>query len=116
MTNDDAPAEPSTAPDAAPDRVKSSLRRLAGPTDAAVIEQADAAVDDLDTAAGFVEAVGLDRLAAAVEATDDPDRRERGERALAAFRRFRAAASGEAVHFHRGRGTDLRCDAEETSR
>ncbi|MEF8808741.1 hypothetical protein [Natronomonas sp.] len=96
--------------------VRTALARLAGPDDATVIEQADAAVDDLDAAAEFVQSVGLDRLAAAIEATDDPTRRERGERALEAFRRFRAAASREGVHFHRGRGTDLRGDGQGTDR
>ncbi|MFT4883052.1 MAG: hypothetical protein ACI8U4_000550 [Natronomonas sp.] len=104
------------ATDIDPGRVKASLCRLAGPDDATVIEQADAAVDDLQAAAEFVQSVGLDRLAAAIEATDDPTRRKRGERALEAFRRFRAAASGEGVHFHRGRGTDLRGGAKGTNR
>jgi hypothetical protein len=98
------------------DRVKASLRRLTDGDDATVIAWADAAVDDLDKAAAFVESVGLDRLEAAVEATDDPTHRKRGERAVEAFRRFRVAASGDAVHFHRGRGTDLRGGAKETNR
>jgi hypothetical protein len=96
--------------------VRTALSRLADPDDATVIARADAAVDDLEKAAAFVDSVGLDRLEAAVEATDDPTCRQRGQRALEAFRRFRAAASGEAVHFHCGRGTDLRRDAEESTR
>jgi hypothetical protein len=104
------------ATDVDTDRVKASLRRLADTDDATVIARADAAVDDLEKAAAFVDSVGLDRLEAATEATDDPTRRERGERALEAFRRFRAAASGDGVHFHPGRGTDLRRDAEESTR
>ncbi|QLD86650.1 hypothetical protein HWV23_13245 [Natronomonas halophila] len=98
------------------DRVKASLRRLTDTDDATVIARADAAIDDLDKAAAFVESVGLDRLEAAVEATEAPTRRETGERALEAFRRFRAAASGDGVHFHRGRGTDLRGGTEESTR
>lgn len=99
---------------ATPDaRVKASLRRLAG-DDEAVIERAAASTDRVADAAVFVDRVGLDRLAAAVEATDDPELEARGRRALAAFRRFRAAASGE-DHFRRGRGTDLRPDAEPPS-
>jgi hypothetical protein len=96
--------------------VRTALSRLAHPDDATVIARADAAVDDLEKAAAFVDSGGLDRLEAAIRATDDPTRREHGERALEAFRRFRAAASGEGVHFHRGRGTDLRGDAEESTR
>lgn len=96
--------------------VRAALSRLAGPDAAAIIEQADTAIDDIDAAAEFVDSVGLDRLAAAVKATDDPTRRETGERALEAFRRFRVAASGDGVHFHRGRGTDLRGGTKETNR
>lgn len=98
--------------------VKESLRRLAGIDDGSVIERADRAVDDLEAAAEFVDTVGITRLETAVRGVDDPDRRERGHRALEAFRRFRAAASDEdaGVHFHSGRGTDKRRDAEESTR
>jgi hypothetical protein len=99
---------------------KASLRRLAGPSDAAVVERAASAIEDVTAAAAFVDAVGLDRLEAAVSATDDPAVEARGRAALEAFERFRRAARpGDAEapgdpcdHFHRGRGTDLRCDAE----
>jgi len=96
----------------APERVKASLRRLAGPDDAEIVDRAAEATGDLEAAAAFVESVGLDGLRAAVEATDDPERRERGRRALAAFREFRAAASGAGGHFHPGRDTNLRRDDE----
>ncbi|MGM0715858.1 MAG: hypothetical protein ACQET5_01470 [Halobacteriota archaeon] len=97
-------------------RVKASLNRLAGPDAATVIERGAESVDDLGDAARFVDRCGLDQLAAAVDATDDPELGERGRRVLAAFRRFRRAAAGDASptddHFHRGRGTDLRADGE----
>lgn len=83
--------------------VKRALAALATRTDtarrpyAAVIEEADAARTDLRRAAGFVDAVGLDRLADAVEAAEragDPDAAERGRAALDAYREFRRAAEG----------------------
>ena len=101
-------SDPPAPPD--PDGVKASLRLLADGDDRVVIERADAATRDLDAAAEFVETTGLDELAAAVESVDDPDLAERGDRALSAFRRFRAAAAGRldpADHFRPGRGTDL---------
>jgi len=103
------------APDA--DRVRASLRRLAGADERTIIERADAATRDLEAAAEFVASVGLEELAAAVEAVDDPALAERGRRALAAFRRARAAAAGDldpsaGDHFRPGRGTDLRGDDE----
>ncbi len=99
-------------------RVKSSLRRLAGPDDRDVIERATAALDDLDAAVAFVETIGLEALESAVEATDDPELETRGKRALDSFRRFRQAAAGESPddHFRRGHGTDLRGDAEAPTR
>ena len=102
------------------ERAKAVLRRLAG-TDHRVVERAEAAVADLEAAVEVVEAVGVDELARAVEAAEDPDRRRRGERALAAFRRFRAAAAGgdgtdgRGDHFHPGRDTDLRRGDEATA-
>lgn len=94
--------------------MKASLSRLAGPDEATVIERGVESVDDLDDAARFVETIGLGQLAAAIEATDDPDLEARGRRTLAAYRRFRRAAADPSVddHFHRGRGTDLRADGE----
>ncbi|WP_418281271.1 hypothetical protein [Halorubrum sp. DTA98] len=83
--------------------VKRALAALATRTDTAtrpyvaVIDEADAARDDLHRAAGFVDAVGLDRLAAAVDAADrdgDEAAAERGRDALAEYRRFREAAAG----------------------
>ena len=81
--------------------VKRALAALATRTDTAtrpyvaVIDEADAAREDLRRAAGFVEAVGLDRLAeaiAAAERDDHADAAERGREALAAYRRFREVA------------------------
>jgi hypothetical protein len=113
--------------------IKASLRRLAGSDEAAVVERAAEATDDVGAAARFVETTGTDQLAAAVEATADPALERRGRRALEAFRRFRRAAAGDcrsdsggcddtpdgdrgADHFHRGHGTDLRRDGEPPSR
>jgi hypothetical protein len=84
--------------------VKRALAALATRTDTArrpyvaVIDEADAARADLRRAAGFVDAVGLDRLAEAVDAADragDEAAAERGRDALAAYREFRRAAAGE---------------------
>ena len=94
--------------------VKRALAALATRTDTArrpyvaVIDEADAARTDLRRAAGFVDAVGLDRLADAVDAADragDEAAAERGREALAAYRRFRRAAAGEDTD-HRGGDTD----------
>jgi hypothetical protein len=96
-------------PTADTERVRASLRRLAGPAPEAVIERAIEATRDLEAAAAFAETVGTEALEAAIEATDDPETERRGRRALARFRRFRSAAAGGEPpdHFHRGRGTDL---------
>jgi len=84
--------------------VKRALAALATRSDTAkrpyvaVIDEADAARDDLRRAAGFVDAVGLDRLAEAVDAADragNEETAERGRDALAAYRRFRRAAAGD---------------------
>ncbi|WP_424013992.1 hypothetical protein ACOZ35_13090 [Halorubrum xinjiangense] len=84
--------------------VKRALAALATRTDTArrpyvaVIDEADAARTDLRRAAGFVDAVGLDRLAEAVDAADragDEAVAERGRDALAAYRGFRRAAGGD---------------------
>jgi hypothetical protein len=98
-------------------RVKSSLRRLTGPDDRQTIERAVAALEDLDAAVSFVEAIGLAELETAIAATDDPDLGSQGQRALDSFRRFRLAADGErpADHFHHGHGTDLRGDTQPTT-
>lgn len=109
------------------EETKAALRLLAGGDPESVVDRAAAAVDDLEAAAEFVEDVGVDGLERAVETADDPAVRARGERALAAFRRFRAAAAGDldaagsvegdgaAGHFHPGPGTDLRDGAEATT-
>ncbi|WP_241964394.1 hypothetical protein [Halorubrum sp. 48-1-W] len=86
------------------DRRRQASARRAGDPDGhrarpyvAVIDEADAARSDLRRAAGFVESVGLDRLVAAVAEADragDDDLADRGREALAAYRRYRAAASG----------------------
>ncbi|QAU13108.1 hypothetical protein EKH57_10470 [Halorubrum sp. BOL3-1] len=82
--------------------VKRALAALATRTDTArrpyvaVIDEADAARTDLRRAAGFVDAVGLDRLADAVDAADragDQAAAERGREALDAYRAFRRAAA-----------------------
>ena len=81
--------------------VKRALRALALRTDTAtrpytaVIDEGDAARDDLRRAAGFVSAVGLDRLERAVDAAaraGDDECADRGREALAAYRRFSDAA------------------------
>ena len=86
--------------------VKRALAALATRSDTAkrpyvaVIDEADAARDDLRRAAGFVDAVGLDRLAEAVDAADragDETTAERGREALTAYRRFRRVAAGDSV-------------------
>lgn len=84
--------------------VKRALAALATRTDtargpyAAVIEEADAARADLPRAAGFLDAVGLDRLEAATDAAADAGERvlaDRGREALRAYRGLRAAAAGD---------------------
>jgi hypothetical protein len=87
--------EPGSDLPAGPDRVKAALGRLAGADSRVVVERADAATEDVEAAAEFVESVGLTELQLAVQRADSPEVRERGERALAAFRRFQAAATGD---------------------
>ncbi len=86
--------------------VKRALAALATRTDtarrpyAAVIEEGDAAREDLRRAAGFVDAVGLDRLEEAVAAAERDGREslaDRGRETLTAYRRFRTVANGGAV-------------------
>jgi|GEM_PF-2845140 len=90
------------------------------------IERANAAVDDLDAAAEFVEEDGVEELERAVERAEQSVSAcaEDGQRALVAFREFREAADGtgaseanwdssddhegtDADHFHPGHGTSL---------
>ncbi len=112
--------------------VKRALAALATRTDtarrpyAAVIDEGDAAREDLRRAGGFVDAVGLDRLEEAVAAAERDGREslaERGRETLTAYRRFRTVANGEvstdgastdgtstdaperSEHFHRAPGT-----------
>ena len=109
--------DPDRQPD--PTSVKASLSRLADADETAIIKRADAATESLEAAAEFVETTGLAELAAAVETVETTALEERGERALSAFRRFRAAAEGRLDaddQFHRGRGIDLRGDDEGSSR
>ena len=99
--------------------VKRALAALATRTDTArrpyvaVIDEADAARTDLRRAAGFVDAVGLDRLADAVDAADragDEAVAERGRDALAAYRRFRrVAADGSDESAADGSGFEFDC-------
>jgi len=83
--------------------VKRALAALATRTDTAtrpytaVIDEAESARTDLRRAAGFVDSVGLDRLADAVAAAErdgDEAAVERGRAALATYRAFREAAAG----------------------
>jgi len=83
--------------------VKRALSALATRTDTAtrpytaVIDEADAAREDLHRAAGFVEAVGLDRLEEAIrdaERDGNVELADRGRAALDSYRRFRAVAGG----------------------
>ncbi|MGZ0748252.1 hypothetical protein [Haloparvum sp. AD34] len=84
--------------------VKRALAALAARTDVdrgphvAVIDEAEAALGDLDRAAGFVDSVGLDRLETAIETAEtagDAAAAERGTDALDAYRAFRRAAAGQ---------------------
>lgn len=125
---DDLDGEPEAASASSRKRAKAALRRLADGDDEAVVERAAAAVEDLDRAAAFVQAVGVQRLAAAVDATEDPARRARGRRAMRTFQRFRRAAAGERQaadaetdappehHFRPAHGTDLRRDGQSPPR
>ncbi|MFB6234105.1 MAG: hypothetical protein ABEH81_10150 [Halopenitus sp.] len=83
--------------------VKRALAALAARTNVergpyvAVIDEAEAALADLDRAAGFVDSVGLDRLEAAIEtaeSTGDAASAERGTAALEAYRTYQRAAAG----------------------
>lgn len=99
------------------DEAKALLARLAGDGEATIVARAEAATESLESAAAFVDDGGIEALEGAIEAVDDAVLQARGEDALAAFRRFRAAADGEfdPNHFHSGRDTDLRCGAESSA-
>lgn len=104
--------------------VKCALARLAteASTDRAVIESAAAGVADIESAAAFVDDVGIAHLAMAIERQRRAGETKyvaQGERALAAFRRYRTAAarvSSTTDHFHPGRTTDLGTAEEEMSK
>jgi len=83
--------------------VKRALTALATRADTAtrpyvaIIDEADAARNDLRRAAGFVDSVGLDRLDEAVSAADSDGNEaaaDRGREALASYHEFREAANG----------------------
>ena len=110
--------------------VKARLRALATtsqesddePTDAVdadhrrLIEEATAALDDLDRAAAFVDDDGVPALEAAVAAAERSVSTVAGDgrETLAAYRRLAAAVSDD--QFHSGRGTSLGDDTEAESR
>ncbi|WP_280536741.1 hypothetical protein [Halopenitus sp. POP-27] len=87
-------------------RIKRTLEELAARTDTdrppyvTIIDEAAAACADLERAAGFVDADGLERLDTAIESAIDDDAPEpaaRGRRTRSAYRRFRRAAAGESL-------------------
>ena len=86
------------------DAVKRALAALATRTDTAtrpyvaVLREADAARDDLRRAAGFLDAVGTDRLREAIAAAERDGRTDlarRGQAALDDYRDLQAAARGK---------------------
>ena len=86
------------------DAIARTLRTLAErtatarPPYAGVIDEADAALEDLKRAASFVEADGLGRLSEAVDSARRDGHEEladRGENALDAYQRLREAATGD---------------------
>jgi hypothetical protein len=101
------------------EEVRAALRSLVDgtvPDHAAVVDDATAALTDVEAAAAFVEGGGMARLDAAVRAADragDPEIARRGRRALAALRRCRRAA---ADHFRPARGTVLGADRQPSER
>lgn len=85
---------------------KRALARLADPSP---VVEAERALRDVDRAAAFREAGGLERLRRVVDRSDD-QRAARARTALAAFDRFQRAAAGAALeedHFRGGRDTHL---------
>ncbi|MFA9517351.1 hypothetical protein ACERIT_09060 [Halopenitus sp. H-Gu1] len=83
-------------------RVRRTLKLLSTRTDTdresytAIIDEACAARDDLERAAGFLETVGIDRLEAAIEAAEMDgaiESADRGRRAARTFRSYQQAAS-----------------------
>ncbi|WP_193588471.1 hypothetical protein [Halalkaliarchaeum desulfuricum] len=96
------------------DAIARTLRTLAErtatakPPYAGVIEEADAALGELDRAASFVDTDGLIRLSEATDSARRDEREElaeRGETALGAYQRLREAAAGDVTRSpeHRGR-------------
>jgi len=91
------------------------------------VDRAVAATDDIEAAAAFAEAGGVERLRRAVATAErrDDDRTARaGRRALAAFERLRRAARGRessdeerpGFRLHPARGTHLTRDGQRTDR
>jgi hypothetical protein len=81
----------------------------------AVVAEATDSLRRVEHAAAFADAGGPSRLALAIEQASRAGERDlarRGQRALAAFERFRRAAESD-DHFRRGHGMDL---MEETKR
>lgn len=86
---------------------KRVLARLADPSP---VVEAERALRDVDRAAAFREAGGLERLRR-VAACGEDHRVRRARAALAEFDRFQRAAAGAALegdHFRGGRDTHLR--------
>lgn len=91
------PTEPSCTNARPPHDVTDVLaakRALARLVDPAPVADAERALRDLDRAAAFREAGGLDRLRRVVERSDGR-RARRARAALATFERFERAATGE---------------------
>jgi hypothetical protein len=76
-----------------------------------IIDRAGSATDSLEAASTFIDEVGTDRLAAAVDAAEaagDHAAARRGWEALDAFARVGSAAeTTDADHFHSNQGTAL---------
>lgn len=84
------------------DAIARTLQALANrtatarPPYAGIVDEADGALDDLERAAGFVDADGLARLSDAVDAarrSGRDDLAKRGKEALDAYRRLQAATA-----------------------
>lgn len=83
-------------------------------SDPHIIERAEKACEDIDSAAIFIEEFGLGRLGAAI-ALEEGERKEQGAAVLAAFIRYRAVADGvsfENLHFHSASGIHITRDSK----
>jgi hypothetical protein len=110
-----------TTPPATPDRPATDRWAEPAPPPEAVVDEAEAALSGLPSAAEFVQADGEPRLSCAISAAEEAGDHavaERGRTALAELERFRAAAVGRreppTAHrrrndeqFHRARTTLL---------